>query len=66
MNPQQAVLLMTEQGITQSQIVASLLERGVETTQETISRIGSGVIKNPRFVVGQAIVELATDQTKAA
>jgi len=65
MTPQEAVLELTEIGLKQPQIVSALDTKGVKTTQETISRIGTGVIKRPSFEVGAALVQLAKEQSVA-
>ena len=46
-------------GMTQREIVAALKLEGVATTQETISRIGSGAIKSPSYMLAIALMKLA-------
>lgn len=59
-SPKEAVLKMRKAGMTQLQIVAALKLEGVATTQETVSRIGSGSIKCPGYTLGMALMRLAT------
>jgi len=60
MTPKQAINQLTNQNnLSQPDIVRLLSDKGVKTTQETISRIGTGKHKNPKYVLGQAIVDLA-------
>ena len=64
MSPQNALTRLISSGLTQPQIVVLLEELGTKTTQETISRIHSGVIKNPSFELGSAIVSLAEQRLR--
>tara|TARA_R110002050_G_scaffold90987_4_gene191294 strand:+ start:439 stop:645 length:207 start_codon:yes stop_codon:yes gene_type:complete len=57
--PKEAVLKMRGAGMTQREIVAALKLEGVATTQETISRIGSGAIKSPSYMLAIALMKLA-------
>lgn len=64
--PQSAVQALRSQGMLQGQIVSALAAVGVTTTQETVSRIGSGAIKRPSFDLGSALIHLAESNSKAA
>lgn len=66
MTPQQAVKSLQDAGLTQAEIVTKLAERSVTTTAATISRIGTGAHVNPRFDLGNSLVSLCEELTKAA
>jgi hypothetical protein len=61
--PRDALSELSEFGFTQSQIVTQVAKLGAATTQETISRIGTGIISSPRYDLGSAIV-LLLDRVK--
>lgn len=63
--PQLAVKALQSRGVSQRQIAAELRAAGVVTTQETISRIGSGSIKRPSFELGAALISLANESQVA-
>jgi hypothetical protein len=56
--PQKAILELNGLGLSQSQIVEGVIKFGASTTQETISRVGSGAIRSPNYELGSAIVSL--------
>lgn len=62
MTPREAIRYLVEKKkLTHPKILALLLDRGVKTTQPTISRIGSGSIKDPQYTLGAELVNLASD-----
>lgn len=64
MSPKKAVQELLKLGCSQTEIATLLAESGVKTTQETISRIGTGTIKNPNFELGSALVRLIEQKSK--
>ena len=51
-------------GVPQTHIVEVLAERGVHSTQATISRLGSGKLVDPRVSLYTALAELLAEYEK--
>lgn len=48
-------------GLNEQEIASRITVKGVRTTQPTINRIKSGVMKSPRYDLGAALIDLHND-----
>lgn len=65
MSPREIINKLLAEGMTQKQIADLVTEKGVATSQETISRIASGDFKTTTFERGLAITKLIEDKSAA-
>ena len=63
MSPQQAIKQLSIIGLTQRDIANSLNQKGISTTQETISRISTGRFKSTSYEVGAGLINLLEKET---
>lgn len=60
MTPKDAVIYLTTQcQLSQSDVAKLIVGKGVPATQATVSRIATGAFANPRYELGNAIIEIA-------
>lgn len=58
MNFKQAIQELIDAGFTEEQIAAAVRTRGADCTQSTVNRLKRGLIAEPRFSLGSALLDV--------